>query len=229
VVSVAGKVERSSIEAKIKSELGELQPQKDTTVEIQWEPKAAEKEIVLSAGSRLAWVFLGFPAPGKKSSDYAAMRMLQGLLGEGLSSRLWTELREKRGLAYELGSVYPDLEGPSHMLAYIITRPNEVGESRRRILDEVEKVKREGVPVLELEETRRKLIGNYLLERETNRGKAFHLALAELLGMGYESDLAFIKQIQAVTPQDVQRVARTYLDNATLVVARPGGRFYLDF
>lgn len=229
VLSVAGKVDAVQIADRARKEFASLQSHKETSVDIQWEPKASEKEIFLAAGSRLAWVFLGFPAPGVGSQDYAAMRVVQGLLGEGLSSRLWTELREKRGLAYELGSVYPELEGPSHMLAYIITRPNSVGESRRRILEEIDRVKRETVTVTELEETRRKLIGNYLLERETNKGKAFHLALAEILGVGYEADVNFLKHLNAVTPADVQRVAKVYLDNYTLVVARPGGRFYLDF
>lgn len=229
VLSVAGKVDASVIADRAKKEFAALESHKETSVEIQWEPKASEKEIFLAAGSRLAWVFLGFPAPGVGSQDYAAMRVVQGLLGEGLSSRLWTELREKRGLAYELGSLYPELEGPSHMLAYIITRPNSVGESRRRILEEIDRVKTETVGTVELEETRRKLIGNYLLERETNKGKAFHLALAEILGIGYEADVSFLKHLNAVTPADVQRVAKQYLDNYTLVVARPGGRFYLDF
>lgn len=229
VLSVAGKVESAQIADKARKEFAALESHKENSVDIQWEPKASEKEIFLAAGSRLAWVFLGFPAPGVGSQDYAAMRVLQGLLGEGLSSRLWTELREKRGLAYELGSMYPELEGPSHMLAYIITRPNSVGESRRRILEEIDRVKREPVSSLELEETRRKLLGNYLLERETNKGKAFHLALAEILGIGYEADVNFLKDLNAVTSADVQRVAKQYLDNYTLVVARPGGRFYLDF
>ena len=229
VLSVCGKVNQASVADLARREFLELQPRKENSVEIQWEPKASEKEVFLSANSRLAWVFLGYPAPSLGSKDYAAMRMLQGILGEGLSSRLWTELREKRGLAYELGSLYPELEGPSHMLAYIVTRPNSVGESRRRILEEVDRIKKETVSIQELEDTRRKLTGNYLLERETNQGKAFHLALAEALGLGYEEDLDFLKQLDAVQPADLQRVARQFLSEYTLIVARPGGRFYLDF
>ncbi len=229
VLSVAGKVDGAALAELIRREFASLEPVRETSVNIQWEPKASEKEVFLAAGSRLAWVFLGYPAPSLTSRDYAAMRVVHGILGEGLSSRLWTELRENRGLAYELGSVYPDLEGPSHMLAYIITRPNSVGESRRRILAEVDRLKQEGVSQRELEDTQRKLIGNYLLERETNQGKAFRLGLAEILGLGYESDMYYLRHLQEITPQDVQRVARLYLDSATLVVARPGGRFYLDF
>lgn len=229
VLSVSGKVDGAALATLVRREFTGLEALRETSLNIQWEPKASEKEVFLSAGSRLAWVFLGYPAPSLSSRDYAAMRVVHGLLGEGLSSRLWTELREKRGLAYELGSIYPDLEGPSHMLAYIITRPNSVGESRRRILAEVDRLKKEGVSQRELEDTRRKLVGNYLLERETNQGKAFHLAQAEILGLGYESDVYYLRHLQQVTPQDVQRVARLYLDSATLVVARPGGRFYLDF
>ncbi|MGI5842958.1 MAG: M16 family metallopeptidase [Candidatus Xenobium sp.] len=229
VLSVAGKVDGTALAELVRREFASLEPVRETSVNIQWEPKASEKEVFLAAGSRLAWVFLGYPAPSLTSRDYAAMRVIHCLLGEGISSRLWIELREKRGLAYELGSIYPDLEGPSHILAYIITRPNSVGESRRRILGEVDRLKKERISQSELEDTQRKLIGNYLLERETNQGKAFHRGLAEILGLGYESDMYYLRHLQETTPQDVQRVARLYLDSATLVVARPGGRFYLDF
>lgn len=229
VLAVAGKVEQTALAQKVRQEFGRLAARRESTLDIQWEPKASEREVFLAAGSRLAWVFLGYPAPGVGSQDYAAMRVVHALLGEGLSSRLWTELREKRGLAYELGSIYPELEGPSHMLAYIVTRPNSVGESRRRILAEVERVRSEPVSLQELEDTRRKLIGNYLLERETNQGKAYNLAHAEVLGLGYEADVNFLRDLAAVTPEAVRRVAGLYLDRYTLVVARPGGRFYLDF
>jgi len=67
------------------------------------------------------------------------------------------------------------------------------------------------------------------LQRETNQGKAFHLAQAEVLGLGYEADVNFLRDLAAVTPEAVRRVAGLYLDRYTLVVARPGGRFYLDF
>ncbi len=229
VLSIAGRVDRLDLSDMVKKEFGPIPPTDVKTVEIAWEPKASEKEVVLTGGMNIAWLFVGFPAPGVESRDYAGMKLVQAILGEGLSSRLFTEIREKRSLAYELGAMYPVLRGPSHMLAYTITKPEQLGAARKQLLKEVERLKKDGVGSVELQESRLKVIGNYLLERETNTGKAFNLALAEVIGVGYEFDQNFIREIEAVTPKEVQDVAQRYLDNFTLVVARPGGRFYFDF
>lgn len=229
VLSIAGRVDRLDLADMVKKEFGPIPATDVKSVEIAWEPKATEKEVTLTGGMNIAWLFVGFPAPGVESRDYAAMKLVQAILGEGLSSRLFTEIREKRSLAYELGAMYPVLRGPSHMLAYTITKPEQVGAARKQLLKEVERLKKDGVGSIELQESRLKVIGNYLLERETNTGKAFNLALAEVIGVGYEFDQNFVREIEAVTPKEVQEVAQRYLDNFTLVMARPGGRFYLDF
>ncbi|HXE72867.1 MAG TPA: pitrilysin family protein, partial [Candidatus Nitrosotenuis sp.] len=86
VLSVAGRVDRVQVANLVRSELGGLAAVPQRSVDIQWEPRSAEKEVILAAGSRLAWVFLGFPAPGVRSQDYAPMRVIQSYLAEGLSS-----------------------------------------------------------------------------------------------------------------------------------------------
>lgn len=229
VVSVSGKVMPTTIVSNLTKQLSSLVPVQENLVEVQWEPQAVEREVYLSASSSVAWVVLGYPAPEMLSVDYAPMQVVYGALGDGLSSRLWTELREKRGLAYELGATYPDLIGPSHLLCYIVTRPTSVGEARRRIIAEVRNMRENGVTQKELEETKRKLLGNYLLRRETNTGRALSVACAELSGAGFEADNRFVRDLQAVSTQDVQRVANKYLTEATLIVARPGGRLYFDW
>ncbi|MEW6277239.1 MAG: pitrilysin family protein [Candidatus Eremiobacterota bacterium] len=229
VVCVSGRVSRTEVLTQARKDFSSMKSLDRHQLEIPWEPKASEKEIFLSANSSIAWVFLGYPAPSVGSRDYVAMKLIWALMGDGLSSRLFTEIREKRGLAYELGAVYPVLSGPSHMLTYTITKPEQVGRARHQIFVEIDRLKEHGVGEAELSASRRKLIGNYYLDRETNTGRAFNLALAEVVGVGYEFDVNFVREVQSVTPAEIQQVARRYLDNYTLVVARPGGRFYFDF
>lgn len=225
VIAVVGNVDRNEVLKLVKKAMGNLPQVEDKRLEIAWEPRAVEKELELASGSNLAWIFLGYPAPGMKSPDYVPMKILATILGDGLSSRLWVELREKRGLAYELGTIYPELEGPSHMIDYMVTTPQQLGESQSRIFKEVERIRSMPVSPAELEAAKRRLIGQYLLERETTQGQAFNLALEELLGSGYQADLQTIDRIRKVTEQDVLRVARFYLKDHTLVVARPRDTF----
>lgn len=227
VVCVVGDVDRREVVRILEDKMGTLPQEDDRKLEVSWEPKHDEKELYLSSGSNLAWIFLGFPAPSLKDPNYMPMRVLHGILGEGLSSRMWVELRERRGLAYELGSIYPSLEGPSHMIEYIVTTPGQLRESQSRMFKEISRIKKDLVLPTELEAAKRKLIGQYLLERETNKGRALHLGLAELLAGGYQVDLQMVDLVRRVTAEDVRRVAQAYLnDNYTLVVARPRGTFF---
>jgi predicted Zn-dependent peptidase len=225
VVAVVGNVDGAKVVKEIRAKMGGLTEVEDKQIQVSWEPKAVEKELYLSSGSNLAWIFLGYPAPGMKSPEYMPMKVMQTILGDGLSSRLWVDLRERHGLAYELGSLYPQLEGPSHMIAYIITTPKQLGESQDRMMAQVKRIRDELVTPEELSAAKRRIIGQYLLERETNKGRAFDLAIQELLGGGYQADLHTVDDLKRVTAEDVQRVARAYLHDYTLVVARPRSAF----
>ncbi|MGM9997928.1 MAG: M16 family metallopeptidase [Candidatus Bruticola sp.] len=229
VLTSAGRVNAQKVRAEVSKTCASMVPAKEKNLEVQWEPQASEKEVYLYSQSELAWVLLGYQAPSLQSSDYAAMQIIYGALGAGLSSRLWTELRENRGLAYEVGARYPELLGPSHLLCHIITKPGSVGVARRRMLAEIDKLKKDGMSELELAETKEKMIGLYLSERESLSGQALHLGMAELSGSGYESDARKMQELQSVTTADIKRVANQYLKEPTLIMARPGGRFYFDW
>ena len=228
VVSLSGRVDRTEAVQWVDARFGKLPQKQITNLEVSWDPKPIEKEVYLTGGGQLGWLFVGFPAPPAPSRDYVSMRLINAILGEGLSSRLFTEIREKRSLCYELGSMYPMLRGPSHFLTYTVTKPEQVWPARKQLLIEIERLKKDGVGEQELEESKRKVIGAYWQERETNQGRAFQAALAELLGMGYAFDSQYMRILESVTPGEVKEVARRYLDNATLIVARPRGIFYWD-
>jgi zinc protease len=228
IISLSGRVDRYEGVQWVEERLAKLPQVEIKKLEISWDPKPTEKEVFLTGGGQLGWLFVGYPAPPAPSRDYAAMKLINSILGEGLSSRLFTEIREKRSLCYELGSMYPMLKGPSHFLTYTVTKPEQVWPARKQLLIEIERLKKEGVTPTELEEGKRKLIGSYWQERETNQGRAYQAAVGELMGLGYEFDSQFMKLIESVTTGDVREVAQRYLDNATLIVARPRGIFYWD-
>ncbi|MGE0488332.1 MAG: M16 family metallopeptidase [Vulcanimicrobiota bacterium] len=229
VLSISGRVDRLAVVESVKASFGALAPGDSHVIEVPWEAKPVEKQVNLSTSADIAWLFIGFPGPSVASRDYIPMTLVHAILGDGLSSRLFNEIREKRGLAYEVGATYPILRGPSHFLTYVITRPNDAGKVRRTLLAEVDRMKTERITITELEAAKRKATGRYLLAHETNRDRALKLAEAETIGLGFQFDQNYLEQLERVTPEDIQRVSTTYLVDPTLIVARPGGRFYLDF
>ncbi|MCL4416881.1 MAG: insulinase family protein [Actinobacteria bacterium] len=222
VIVVSGNINKNEVKETVKKVFKNFNPSNPRPIEITWEPPNEEREIYLSSSGNLSWLFIGYQAPEVISEDYYAMKLIYSYLGEGLSSRIWTELREKRGMAYDLGAFYPSLEGPSHFIAYIVTTPDKILESKRRILYEISQIKSSGIPDFQLEQVKQKVIGGYLLERETDRGKAESLGSAEIQGKGYMADENFAKKIEEVTSEQIKAVANKYLKNYIMVIVLPG-------
>ncbi len=229
VFAMAGNVNAGEMKALIEKNFTHLTPMKSSRVEVQWEPHSIEKEIFLSSLSQMSYLILGFPAPCYGSPDFPAMKVLTTILGEGLNSRLWVELREKRGLAYQLGSFYPELEGPSHILIYVVTQPQNVILSRRLIVAEIEKIKVQGVSAKEVADAKEKISGNYLLARESSRGQASNMAISEVIGGQYSLDLTMQKKVDDVTMEGIKKAINVYFSEPTLLVVRPPGAFYIDW
>ncbi|MCE1245558.1 MAG: insulinase family protein [Firmicutes bacterium] len=220
-LAIVGDVNAPETMDLCKKIFADLPRQKNQTVDIPWEPVGAEKKLYLETNSELAWVFVGFPAPDIKSPDYPKMKVLETLLGDGLSSRLFIELREKEGLAYELSSTYPQLEGPSHMILYIVTNGKGLSKSRKKMFDEINKLKKWKISQEELDATKRKLLGKYLLDNETASSQAHNLAYYTALGLGHNFNEVLLRRMQDVTVDDVQNMARKYFENYTVLEIQP--------
>lgn len=228
VLAAAGRFSRTEIEEEARALFAPLESNKIIDTSVAWEPKAVEKTIELHTSADIAWVLVGYQAPTAASEDHIPMMLIRTILSEGLSSRLFNEIRERRGLSYTISAVHPDLKGPSHFLTYVVTRPHDAGKVRRQVLKQMDIMTKELLDSGELAAAKQKLRGGFLLERETVSGTAFRLARAESIGLGYGYEENFEKNLQEVSSADLRRVARQYLVNPTVIVARPYGRLYWD-
>ena len=229
VIAVTGNVDPLEVTKFVEQSFSKLSPKTSSRVEVQWEPRATQKEVFLSSLSQMAYLLMGFPAPSYGSPDFPAMKVLQTLLGEGLNSRLWIQLREKRGLAYSLGSFYPELEGPSHVLIYVVAQPQNIILVRRIINKELKNIQVNGVSSGELEDAKAKIYGSLLLERESVKGCAMNMVSAEVIGGKYGLDVTLERNIEEVNSEDIRRVITRYFEEPTLLVVRPPGHFYIDW
>jgi len=228
VLAACGRLSRTVLDDLARELFSPLKSRNEPDLSVPWEPKATEKRIDLGTLNNIAWVLVGFPAPSAASEDHIPMMLIDAVLSQGLSSRLFNEIREKKGLAYTVSAMHPDLKGPSHFLTYVITRPHDAGKVRRDVLKQAELLKEEPLTEAELQAAKNKLMGSFLKERETNRGTAFRLAKAESIGLGYGYEENFEKRLAEVTAQDIRRVAQQYLANPTVIIARPAGKLYWD-
>jgi predicted Zn-dependent peptidase len=168
-----------------------------------------------------AFLVAGFQACGVLSPDFAAVRVLNGVLGEGMSSRLFVHLRDEKGLAYATGSTVAALRSGGHLAGYIGTKPGSLDEAREGMLAEFAQIRREPVPAEELERAKNYITGKFLIDHQTNARRAFYLGYYETLGLGMAMDEDYPGLIAAVTAGQVRDAANKYLGEPTIAELVP--------
>jgi predicted Zn-dependent peptidase len=149
------------------------------------------------------------------------MRVLAAVLGGGASSRLFVELRDRRGLAYSTGVMTTNRMGPSLFLPYLGTSPANAEAAVAGVLAEVNRLRQDRVEERELARAKAWLLGNLAMDRRTSARHAWYLAFFELVGGGWDWPERFARAVDAVTVDDLSRVADRYLGQPTVVVLRP--------
>ena len=159
-----------------------------------------------------AQIFKSWLVPGAKNPDIPAFMVLNSILGScGLSSRLFLELREKKGLAYVVRSSLDVMELISTFTLYIASEPKNIKIALDGFKIEVDKIKDELVSEKELESAKKNILGKRAFLHETNAQQSHYLGYYELLGLGADYDNELNEKIQNVTPLDIKRIANEYL------------------
>jgi zinc protease len=167
-----------------------------------------------------AQVLVGYLGPSLTELDYPAVRVLATVLGGGMSGRLFTELRDKRGLAYSVGVLSSFRTGPS-FITYMGTAPASAEAAEAGVLSEIDRIRIEQVSERELARGKAFLLGNLAMDRRTNARHAWYMAFFEVIGAGWDYPERFERAVEAVSVADVARVAGRYLMRPTVVVLQP--------
>jgi predicted Zn-dependent peptidase len=169
-----------------------------------------------------AIVVLTLQAMGLKDKDRPAFEIINTALGSGGSSRLYQEIREKKGLSYLVGSIYYPLSDTGLWGVYVGTDPKNIDLVKSIILREIGRIQKEPLSPQELSDIKSYIQGRTLIRNESNA------SLAEFLSQGFlteqwEMPEDFLKRVQAVTAEDVKYVAQTYLreDQRNLIILKP--------
>lgn len=160
---------------------------------------------------KTSWLFIGWQTAGiTDKKDFVTLKVIHTMLGSGLSSRLYRNLRESDGLAYQLGSQYSPKELGGIFVTYIGTNPSTLEYSREKMLKEVNKLKSEFVSDAELQDAKDRLKGSFIVALETNKKKASNIGIFEAYGLGYDFLERYTKMIDEVTASDIVKVANKY-------------------
>ncbi len=168
-----------------------------------------------------AIVMLGYLAPPIKDPDCIALKLIDSYLSNGMSGRLFVELREKRGLAYDVSAFYPTRLDTSHFAVYMGTNPSNTRVAVSGLRAEVDRLCMEPLSASEVQTAKDKLLGQYALGKQTNGQLAQTYGLYELLGLDLDFDVQFNQAIQKLTSAQLQAAADKYLSDPYISIVSP--------
>jgi predicted Zn-dependent peptidase len=224
VVSVAGNVSPTEVEALARRYFDD-RPAKASPSFAPVNPDLPDQRLAAEARqiaqTNLSIGYLAFP---RKDPDRYPLMVFNNLLGRGMSSRLFKEVRERRGLAYSVGSSVSRFMDTGVLVISAGVAPENLKEAATVIRQELQKLAEEAVSEEEMAKVRDYSVGNLRLGLETS------MALGQragelLLTMGeIETIESVVEKLRAVTADDILRVARRIIQGAkpTLAVVGPG-------
>jgi zinc protease len=167
----------------------------------------------------------GYQLPGIASPDYPVAKVLAAILGNGLSSRLFTELREKQSLAYEIyAAVQPGLQA-STLTLVAGTDPKNQAAVEKGFALQLQRLADTPLTPTELQAVQDKLVGQFALAHETPAEQAYYLGYYEAMGLGFEFDKTYPKKVKAVTADQVQALAKQLINQPpTWAIVKPEGK-----
>lgn len=186
-------------------------------------PRIAPPPLVeRDAGSEQSNVAVALRTPGVEAADRAALVVLSGMLGGG-GQRLYTEIRDRRGLAYATGASLLQMPDAGVLLAYAGTDPINTQTVAALLRDELDRLVRERPTDAEVARAIAYFVDGQIVDLETDSARASDLIRREAL-YGYAPPREyFLNLIRRVTPADVQAAAQRYLapDRVTTVILGP--------
>ncbi|HBB33163.1 MAG TPA: peptidase M16 [Cyanobacteria bacterium UBA9273] len=222
VISLAGRVTPGEAFKQIERVFGDWRPPQTPIITPTLPPITSQPcQLIMPQETQQSIVMLGYLAAAVKAEDYAALKLLNTYLGNGLSSRLFVELREKRGLAYDVSAFYPTRQLTSTFVVYIGTAPENTTVAFDGLHTEVERLCLSPLSSDELLCAKNKLLGQYALGKQTNAQLAQIYGWYETLGLGIEFDTQFQEDVAQVTPEIAQAVAIRYFTEPYVSLVGP--------
>ena len=223
ILAVVGDVKSDEAIKKVTAKFSQWQGAEITPPSFVEAPPIKGHQILLVDKPDLTQTYIrvGHFGIEKKNPDYFAVRVMNYILGGGgFASRLMDEVRAKRGLTYGIHCSFDSYKLKGAYEVSTFTQNDSTVAAIGAIIEQIKKIRAEGVTDKELEDTKSFYNGYFPLQFETPSQIATQILDVELYDLGEDYIKNFRKNINAVTKEDVLRMAQKYLDpdNLKLVV-----------
>lgn len=177
----------------------------------KYQPEKNIEKVIFKNQVQTNWLALGYKTTGVYDrKDIASLKVIDSILGQGMSSRLFTKLREEQSLAYAVGSSLNTFVSDGVFIVYIGTNEKSIEQAKNGILKEIDTLKKEMVTTKELNDAKDKILGNFILSLETNMDEAVLLNWYSSLGYNLDALEEYKKLISEVSQSDIIETANKY-------------------
>ena len=222
VVSIAGNVEHEAVVNQIAACLGDWARAEVASYQPAEDGQSEPRVRVHDKDTEQAYLCLSVPGLPRDHPDCFNLRVLNAVLGEGMGSRLFTCIRERRDLAYSVNSYISALYDTGVVGVCAGVAPGHIEIATRAILEEWDKLRQEEIPPQELARAKDFIKGQLLFLMEDSLSVAIWFGSQEILFSEILTYGEAIEAIEAITAADVQRVAQKLFSEEKLNLAVVG-------
>ncbi|MDH3771730.1 MAG: insulinase family protein, partial [Nitrospirota bacterium] len=227
IVAVAGNFSLPQLLDQVNEYFGQWQGEGTATLSRKiendrWPDQPKARQSLHQKPLEQVHLCVGFKGLPIAHPDRYAAHILNTILGGGVSSRLFQEVREKRGLAYTIYSHLSSFLDGGTLTIYAATRPAEVGAVIDQICKETKKLCRRGLALKELERTKTQLKGSLMLGLEGTYGRMNKLAKDELYQGRHVTLQEMVKAIDRISPDQIRQLSQKLLDQKEFAVTALG-------
>lgn len=224
VISIVGSVDENEVISMITGAFEDL-PNNNEAAKTFAAPvlDKAKRVDVIKEDAQQAQIYQGWYAPVYNSKDYPVIAVINTILGSsGLSSRLFRELREKKGLAYTVRTSCEVKEKAGLFNIYIATEPSNIDTCLKGFKEEIEKIKTIPVEKDELKSAKNNIFGKHQFISETNLQQSSSMAYYGINGLPFDFFDKRAEEIKDVTSKQIMEVANKYFnENSVIAVLHP--------
>ena len=219
VIYVFGDVKADEIKQLVEQALGNMKAGALTLIDAKASMPLAKTTMVESRKDKAQGVIMvGFRGASLSSPDRYALELIDEASSD-LGSRFFIRIRQQMGLAYYVGASQMQGLVPGLFAFYLGTDPQKLERVRTELLDEIHNLANDGLTPEELQRAKKKLIGQQEIANQSNDAFGYHCALDELYGLGFNYYNQLEYHVNAVTLDDVKKVAAKYFRDQPYVLA----------
>ena len=223
-LAIVGDFRPLEVETLLNKYLSKIPNSNEPNIEISNVPNIQQELVeIIKEDAQQAQIIQGWKVAQIGTIDYPKLMLLNVILGaSGLSSRLFLELREKKGLAYTVRSSYENHAKSAIFSIYIGTEPTNIKTSIEGFKEEIEKIKKNLVSDEELNNAKNNIIGKQQFIIETNSQQANLMAYYAISGKSFNYQTEIIDALKKVTAEELKDCANKYFtDDYVLAVLKP--------